>query len=69
LSSALVFWFSTNNVALLAGISLIAGMYVAAQEALESTVTAELVVPDTLALVMINLPGVVRLHLENGRLT
>jgi hypothetical protein len=44
-------------------------MYVAAQEALESTVTAELVVPDTLALVMINLPGVVRLHLENGRLT
>lgn len=35
---------------LLAGVFFIAGLYVAVQEALESTVTAEMVQPDTLAM-------------------
>jgi MFS family permease len=48
--TALAFWFSIDSIALLAGIFLIAGIYVAVQEALESTVTAEMVQPDTLAM-------------------
>ena len=48
--TALAFWFGIDSIALLAGIFLIAGIYVAVQEALESTVTAEMVQLDTLAM-------------------
>ena len=48
--TTLAFWFGVDSVALLAGIFFIAGLYVAVQEALESTVTAEMVQPDTLAM-------------------
>jgi len=48
--TALAFWFSVESVALLAIIFFIAGLYVAVQEALESTVTAEMVEPATQAL-------------------
>ena len=48
--TALAFWFAVDSIALLAGIFFIAGLYVAVQEALESTVTAEMVQPDTLAM-------------------
>ena len=47
--TALAFWFDIDSIALLAGIFFIAGIYVAVQEALESTVIAEMVRPDTLA--------------------
>ncbi|WP_029043891.1 MFS transporter [Cupriavidus sp. WS] len=45
----LAFWLGTASVPLLAGIFAVAGLYVAAQEALESTVTAGMVGADTLA--------------------
>ncbi|XXG29568.1 MAG: hypothetical protein WJ310_05805 [Ferrovum myxofaciens] len=48
--TALAFWFSVDSIALLAGIFFIAGLYVAVQEALESTVTAEMVQADTLTM-------------------
>lgn len=48
--TALAFWLDIDSVPLLAGIFFIAGLYVAVQEALESTVTAEMVQPDTLAM-------------------
>lgn len=48
--TALAFWFKVDSVVLLAGIFLVAGLYVAVQEALESTVTAEMVQPETLAI-------------------
>lgn len=48
--TALAFWFGVDSIPLLAGIFFIAGLYVAVQEALESTVTAEMVQPDTLAM-------------------
>lgn len=48
--TALAFWWKVDGVALLAGIFCIAGLYVAVQEALESTVTAELVQADTMTL-------------------
>lgn len=48
--TALAFWFGIDSIALLAGIFFIAGLYVAVQEALESTVTAEMVQPETLAM-------------------
>ena len=48
--TALAFWFEVDSIALLASIFFIAGLYVAVQEALESTVTAEMVQPDTLAM-------------------
>lgn len=48
--TALAFWLGIDSVSLLAGIFFIAGLYVAVQEALESTVTAEMVQPDTLAM-------------------
>ena len=48
--TALAFWFRVDSIALLAGIFFIAGLYVAVQEALESTVTAEMVQSDTLAI-------------------
>jgi MFS family permease len=47
--TALAFWFGVDSIALLAGIFFTAGLYVAVQEALESTVTAEMVEPNTLA--------------------
>ncbi|CAG9168064.1 Multidrug resistance protein MdtH [Cupriavidus laharis] len=46
---ALAFWFRAGSIAMLAGIFFIAGLYIAVQEALESTVTAEMVSADTLA--------------------
>lgn len=45
---ALAFWLGVDSVAPLAAIFFIAGLYVAVQEALESTVTAEMVSEDTL---------------------
>nr|WP_263281833.1 MFS transporter [Acidithiobacillus ferrivorans] len=48
--TALAFWFGIDNIALLAGIFFIAGLYVAVQDALEATVTAEMVQPETLAI-------------------
>lgn len=48
--TALAFWFRIDNVALFAAIFLIAGLYVAVQEALESTVTADMVSADTLTI-------------------
>lgn len=47
--TALAFWPGTDSVPVLGAIFAIAGLYVAAQEALESTVTADMVEPDTLA--------------------
>lgn len=48
--TALAFWFGVDRIALLAGIFFIAGLYVAVQEALESTATADMVSADTLAM-------------------
>ena len=48
--TALAFWLGIDSIPLLVGIFFVAGLYVAVQEALESTVTAEMVEPDTLAL-------------------
>ncbi|MFN3493160.1 MAG: MFS transporter [Hydrogenophaga sp.] len=48
--TALAFWFQVDSIALLAGVFFIAGLYVAVQEALESTVTAEMVQPETLTM-------------------
>ncbi|CUA90766.1 Predicted arabinose efflux permease, MFS family [Chelatococcus sambhunathii] len=47
--TALVFATGAGTVVLLAGIFFVAGLYVAVQEALEPTVTAEMVSQDTLA--------------------
>jgi MFS family permease len=48
--TALAFWSHIDSVPLLAGIFLVAGLYVAIQEALESTITAEMVQPETLTI-------------------
>lgn len=48
LSTALVFWVGVDSVAVLAVVFLLAGAYVAVQEALESTVAAEIVGTPTL---------------------
>lgn len=48
--AALAFWFRIDSVALLGVIFFVAGLYVAVQEALESTVTAGMVSADTLAM-------------------
>lgn len=48
--TALAFWQHIDSVPQLAGIFFVAGLYVAVQEALESTVTAEMVEPEKLAL-------------------
>lgn len=48
--TALAFWFRIDSIAVLAGIFFTAGLYVAVQEALEPTVTAEMVQPDTLTM-------------------
>lgn len=50
LLTALAFWLDIDSVPMLAGIFSVAGLYVAVQEALESTVTAEMVRPDTLTM-------------------
>lgn len=47
--TALAFAIHAGNLMLLVGIFFVAGIYVAVQEALESTVTAEIVSQDTLA--------------------
>jgi MFS family permease len=47
--TALAFWFGVDSVVLLAVIFFIAGLYIAVQEALESTVAAEMVQAVTLA--------------------
>jgi len=47
--TAVAFWWEIDSMLLLAGIFLVAGLYVAVQEALESTVTAEMVPADMLA--------------------
>ncbi|MYM92323.1 MFS transporter [Duganella vulcania] len=47
--TALAFWFGIHSIMLLGVIFFIAGLYVAVQEALEPTVTAEMVQSDTLA--------------------
>lgn len=46
---ALAWWYRIDSIALLAAIFFVAGLYVAVQEALESTVTADMVSSDTLA--------------------
>lgn len=46
---ALAWWYRIDSIALLAVIFFVAGLYVAVQEALESTVTADMVSPDTLS--------------------
>ncbi len=48
--TAVAFWSGTDSVVLLGGIFFVAGLYVAIQETLESTVTAEMVRADTLAM-------------------
>jgi MFS family permease len=48
--TALAFWFSVDSVPLLAAIFFVAGLYVTVEEALESTVTAEMVQADTLVM-------------------
>lgn len=50
LLTALAFAAGTQNVGILAATFFVAGLYVAVQEALESTVTAEMVSADTLAI-------------------
>jgi hypothetical protein len=49
-STALAFWNHTESVSFLAGIFFVAGLYVAVQEALEATVTADMVMKDSLTL-------------------
>jgi hypothetical protein len=48
--TAAAFWLSVDSILLLGVIFFIAGLYVAVQEALESTVTARMVEKETLAL-------------------
>lgn len=48
--TTLALWFRTDNMASFAVIVLIAGLYVAVQEAQESMVTADMVSADTLAI-------------------
>ncbi|MHC1730277.1 MAG: MFS transporter [Syntrophobacteraceae bacterium] len=48
--TALAFWYTIDNVVALGFIFFIAGLYIAVQEALESTVTAEMVQPETLTI-------------------
>ena len=47
--TVLAFWRQVDSVPVLAGLFFVAGLYVAVQEALESTVTADMVSADTLA--------------------
>lgn len=50
LSMALAFWWQSDDLVLLAIVFMLGGLYVAVQEALESTVTAEIVGTQTLTL-------------------
>lgn len=50
MSTALAFWFAVDSIEVLAGIFFIAGLYVAVQEALESTVTADIVRAETMTM-------------------
>jgi len=47
--TVLAFWWQVDSVPVLATLFFVAGLYVAVQEALESTVTADMVSADTLA--------------------
>jgi len=58
--AAAAFWWRIDSVALLAGVFAVAGLYVAVQEALESTVTAEMVGSETLNI------GIGALGMVNG---
>jgi MFS family permease len=49
IGTVLAFWWQVDSVPVLAGLFFVAGLYVAVQEALESTVTADMVSADTLA--------------------
>jgi MFS family permease len=49
-SAALAFWFAVDSIIVLAGIFFFAGLYVAVQEALESTVTADMVQAETMTM-------------------
>ncbi|SEG00764.1 MFS transporter [Nitrosomonas ureae] len=49
-STALAFWFAVDSIVALASIFFVAGLYVAVQEALESTVTAEMVQAETMTM-------------------
>jgi len=49
-STALAFWFAVDSIVALAGIFFVAGLYVAVQEALEPTVTAEMVQTETMTM-------------------
>lgn len=48
--TALAFWFSCGSVVLLGGVFCVAGLYMAVQEALEASATADLVRPDQLGM-------------------
>ncbi|WP_441277224.1 MFS transporter [Tardiphaga sp. 172_B4_N1_3] len=48
--TGLAFWLKIDSIAALAGIFFTGGLYVAAQDSLESTVTADMVNPETLAI-------------------
>lgn len=48
--TALSFWSSVDSVLLLAGIFFVAGLYIAVQEALESTITADMVPRETMTM-------------------
>lgn len=50
MSAALAFWFAVDSIVALAGIFLLAGLYMAVQEALESTVTANMVQAETMTM-------------------
>lgn len=49
-SAALAFWFAVDSVVVLAGIFFLAGLYVAVQETLESTVTSDMVQAETMTM-------------------
>ena len=49
LGAVAAFWWQVDSIPVLALVFLAAGLYVTVQEALESTVTADMVVQDTLA--------------------
>lgn len=48
--TGLAFWFSWDSLAFLAGIFVVAGLYMAVQEALEAVVTAEIIPKDKLGI-------------------
>lgn len=48
--TAMAFWLAIDAIPFLAGLFSVAGLYMAVQETLESTVTAEMVHPDTLTI-------------------